>query len=61
MKSGRVIGREQATNSLEVKVPYSITQTLYERNKSISLKHNRPKTLRFSHTLFILQQVQCMK
>lgn len=48
MKSGRVTGRKQATNSLKVNTRYFVTQIPYRKNKNINLKHNKPKMLRFS-------------
>lgn len=52
MKSGRVTGRKQATNSLKVNAHCLITQTLYKRNKNIIFKHNKPKKITiFTHFL----------
>lgn len=56
MKSGRVTGRKQATNSLKVNTRYFVTQTLYKKNENINLKHNKPKMLRFSRTFFFMMK-----
>lgn len=56
MKSGRVTGRKQATNSLKVNTRCFVTQILYIRNKNINLKHNKPKMLRFLRTFCLIMK-----
>lgn len=56
MKSGRVTGRKQATNSLKVDIHCFVTQIPYKRNKNINLKHNKPKMLRFSRTFCFMMK-----
>lgn|GEM_PF-4770474 len=56
MKSGRVTGRKQATNSQKVNVHCFVTQTLYKRNKNINLKYNKLKILRFSRTFCFMMK-----
>lgn len=61
MKSGRVTGRKQATNSLKVNTHCFVTQITYKRNKNINLKHNKPKMLRFSRTFFLYDEILGLK
>lgn len=56
MKSGRVTGRKQTTNSLKVNTRRFVTQIPYKRNKNINLKHNKPKMLRFSRTFCLIMK-----
>lgn len=56
MKSGRVTGRKQATNSLKVNIRCFVTQIPYKRNKNINLKHNKSKMLRFSRTFCLIMK-----
>lgn len=61
MKSGRVTGRKQATNSLKVNTRYFVTQIPYRKKTKISTLNIISRKCYDFHALFLYDEILGLK